>query len=254
MDSHSKGKSITFFMLIFVLIAASFASASSRRELETTQRELGNFQSLRINSKSVSIETFRSAGSARLEATLDSRRKLTVSERGNDVIIEVSQVRRVSLRGGRENIVLYIPNGKDVVLQAGSGSIKVEGLMFSELEVDVGSGSVDIDQCSGPTTIDVGSGSIRLNDVEGSFDVSTGSGSTKGEGIKLTNDSSFRAGSGSIELSILNTEDELAFDLDAGSGSIRVNDIRGADRVVVGSGNIEVTGRTGSGSQRYETR
>ena len=153
--------------------------------------------------------------------------------------------------GSREVVKLFMPSGVAADFRAGSGSVEVTGLRFDELSIEVGSGSATVRNSDGPMTIDVGSGSVRLDDVAGQFDLNSGSGSIKGEKVLLRGDSSFDAGSGRIEMSFLNNEDELSFDLDAGSGSIRVGDIRGGDRVIIGSGAIEVTGNTGSGSQEY---
>lgn len=102
--------------------------------------------------------------------------------------------------------------------------------------------------------IDIGSGSVELTDVAGEFIISSGSGSISGTGVTLTGDSLFDTGSGRVEMAFLNRMEELTFDLDSGSGSIRVDDIRDADRVIIGSGDIKVSGSTGSGSQEYRTR
>ena len=84
--------------------------------------------------------------------------------------------------------------------------------------------------------------------------LTNGSGGITGDSITLMGDSSFSNGSGRIDLSFGNSENELAFDLETETGSIRVGDVRSRDRVSHGSGYIKITGRGGSGRQKYEVR
>lgn len=234
-----------------IMMVAAVAGAFSRGELESTEHDLSDFDSVRLTTPSVKIEVVETSGRSRIEATLDSRRDIDITERGGDLVIEVSRILGITRIGRREVVKLFMQSGATADFRAGSGSVEVTGLRFDELSIAVGSGSINVRECEGSMTIDVGSGSVRLDDVAGEFELSSGSGSLKGEKVLLQGDSSFDAGSGKIEMSFLNTEDELSFDLDAGSGSIRVGDIRGGDRVIIGSGAIEVSGNTGSGSQEY---
>jgi len=245
---------IAIAVLIVAAAAIAIGVAGRAGTLETTARELGEFESLRVSAGSIPIEIAGAQGTPRLEASLDTRRELIVTEDGGALAVEVSENVGIFRLPRQEIIRLLVPEGTRTEIDSGSGSVEVDGVDFSQLVVDTGSGSVAIARSSAVVKIDVGSGSVDLTDVAGELTISSGSGSLSGDGVRLTGDSSFDTGSGSIDMVFLNSEDELAFDLDSGSGSIRVGGVKGADRVRLGSGEITVRGSSGSGSQEYRTR
>lgn len=254
MNQLNKSVRIGALALLAIVLTAGMATARGAGELISTERDLGNFESVRLSAGSVAIEVSPAASGPRLETLLDSRRTLNVTESGGALNIEVFRVRGFARTSRREKIKLFVPHGTQAEIDSGSGSVTVSGVDFSELSIDAGSGSVAVTGSSAEIRIDVGSGSVELADVTGELTISSGSGSVTGDKVTLTGDSLFDTGSGSIEMVFLNAENELSFDLDSGSGSIRVGGIRGADRIVFGSGDIKVTGSSGSGSQRYRTR
>jgi hypothetical protein len=256
---------------LLALVAVSGVLVGCRGELGSIERDLGQPDRVRIESRSVSVRASRATGNARFLAELDSRRRVTVDEQGSRVTVRLSRLQSF-VNTKDERIELLVPDGTTLEIDSGSGSVEIDGISLSALNVDVGSGSVTISTVDGPVRANTGSGSITLSDVTGDIraeagsgsiglsnvmgriDVQTGSGSVDGEMVRLTGDSSFDTGSGSIEVAFENREDELSFDLEAGSGSITVGQTSGADRIKYGSGSIEVTGESGSGAQTYRTR
>ena len=106
-----------------------------------------------------------------------------------------------------------MPKGVDVDIDDGSGSIEVHGT-GSALLINDGSGSITVSDVT-DVVVDDGSGSIDLRDISGDVQVEDGSGSIKVSRV-----------AGSIVI-------------DDGSGSIDVADVRGSFKVVdAGSGSV----------------
>lgn len=85
------------------------------------------------------------------------------------------------------------------------------------LDIDDGSGSMEIENVRGDIKLEDGSGSLKMTDVGGTIDVEDGSGSITINGV-----------GGDIAI-------------DDGSGSIRVRGVRGSVTVDDGSGSIDVS-------------
>ncbi len=285
---------IVLAMMVVMAVAAATATFArgvvSQIELVSVERDLGSIENLRLISGSMKIEVSQTHGGARLEAMLDSRRELKVTERGDGVVIEPTRITGIVSSARNEIIRLYLPANIGVEIESGSGSVTVNDIDLEELRIDSGSGSIEVSGTSGPLALSAGSGdirvtgsdgavmaesgsgshdyrdvkgeivanaesgSIRLDDVTGVLSISAGSGDLAGISVALTGDSSFTTLSGSIDMTFENSEDELSFDLDAGSGEIRVGDTHGANRMIIGTGGIEVRGRSESGDQDYTTR
>jgi len=91
----------------------------------------------------------------------------------------------------------------DVTIDDGSGSIDVNNV--ASLKIDDGSGSIDVENASGDVSIVDGSGSISVVHVKGSVTIDDGSGSIK----------------------VSDVENDLII-VDDGSGSLSISDVRGS--------------------------
>jgi hypothetical protein len=94
------------------------------------------------------------------------------------IVLEVSvpQGLSVNIDDGSGSIDVIDVAG-DVTIDDGSGSIDVDNV--ANLKIDDGSGSIDVDNASGDVSIIDGSGSISVNHVAGSVTIDDGSGSIK---------------------------------------------------------------------------
>jgi DUF4097 and DUF4098 domain-containing protein YvlB len=108
------------------------------------------------------------------------------------------------------------------------------------LQVDDGSGSIEISNVRGDVVLDDGSGSITMTDVGGTVEIDDGSGSISVQGVG--GDISINDGSGSIKVrgvagSVI---------IDDGSGSIDVSDVE-EDLIIVddGSGGLDFSNISG---------
>ena len=254
MTRHTTRTCVRYAAVVVGLLVAATVFAGPIGEIESAERELPDFDRLQVTVPGVSVEIVETRGIPRLVTRLNSRRELTVSARGGSIEIDVSRGWGLRRIWQREVVRLEISRGTIADIRAGSGSVDIYGVDFEDMRVDVGSGSVTVEDSRAPMTITVGSGRVELDDVTGALEISSGSGSIVGQRILLTDDSSFRTGSGRIDLLLDNAEEELSFDLDVGSGSIRVGAIRTSHRLRHGSGDIAIRGSSGSGSQEYQFR
>lgn len=117
------------------------------------------------------------------------------------------------------DLVVRIPRSMQVMIEDGSGSIRISGI-DGDLELEDGSGSITISTVGGSVAIEDGSGSITMEDIGGDVRIDDGSGSitiTRAGGTVSVSD-----GSGSI--TVTDAEDfELRED---GSGSVTLEGIR----------------------------
>jgi len=114
-----------------------------------------------------------------------------------------------------------MPEGMHLEVDDGSGSIEVANVR-GDIMLDDGSGSITMTDVGGNVEIDDGSGSIFVRGVGGDISINDGSGSIKVRGVAgsvIVDD-----GSGSIEVS--DVEEDLII-VDDGSGGLDFSNIAG---------------------------
>lgn len=156
---------------------------------------------VRVIEKKIRLSLEKSAGDANLDAWFESG--LMSFGSSPYIILEVS-----------------VPQGIAVNIDDGSGSIDIVDLA-GDLTIDDGSGSIDIKNVAN-VRIDDGSGSIDLVSAMGDVSIVDGSGSISVKHVQgsVTIDD----GSGSIEVTDIDSDLII---VDDGSGSLRFSDIRG---------------------------
>ena len=176
------------------------------------------------------------------------------------------------------DLTVTVPRGKRVALHLAAGEVSVtnvEGDILVDvhmanlttrgtkgvLDLDTGSGRVQVTDADGEVNLDTGSGSVTLTKIRGSrLRLDTGSGRVRGSDITVT-DLDVDTGSGDVELSAVRSQDIV---LDSGSGSVELelaDDVRSL-RVDSGSGDVtigiptnlgaEITAETGSGGIEFD--
>ena len=179
---------------------------------------------------------------------LDAREINLEASSGNISAKEMSGI--LSIRCSSGNITLSGQQGTTTA-RTSSGNLKIENVN-GNLKTHASSGNMQIFNIAGDVQADCSSGNIRLRDIEGALDIESSSGNIRGEGILLKANSRFKASSGNITIGLLNDEDDLSFDLDAGSGSLFAIGSRADDRLILKKGPIQVSGVTTSGNQDYK--
>ncbi|MCP5047460.1 MAG: DUF4097 domain-containing protein [bacterium] len=159
----------------------------------------------------------------------------------------------LSKKGSKAVLVSKIKSGIfSSIFRSGHAVINLEVRVPKKfaLDIDDGSGFIEISNVNGNVELDDGSGSIKCEDVGGTVKIDDGSGSIQLENIG--GDIDIEDGSGSIQVSKAGGD----VNLDDSSGGISVYDTKGSVTVDDGSGGILIDGvkkdvdikRAGSGS------
>ena len=121
----------------------------------------------------------------------------------------------------RISLQVQMPEGMHLNVDDGSGSIEIENVR-GDVVMDDGSGSLSMKGVGGEVRIEDGSGSITVSDVGGNLSINDGSGSITVDGVagSVTVDD----GSGSIDVS--DVEEDLII-VDDGSGGLNFSNIGG---------------------------
>lgn len=169
--------------------------------------------------------------------------KLSLEKRGNRAVL-ISGIRSSSsfLDWGEKRIDLTVkvPKNIDLDVEDGSGSIDIEDITGS-LEIDDGSGSIDIVKITGNIEIEDGSGTITIEGCNGNIDIDDGSGDI--EARDIDGEISIDDGSGSID--IRNADGDV--EISDGSGSIYINGVEKDVNIKTdGSGSIKVVNVKGN--------
>lgn len=140
---------------------------------------------------------------------------------------------------------LVVPAETKLISKTGSGHQEISGIA-GPAEVTSGSGSLRLADLAGSVRAHTGSGGITVSKLRGSVRAHTGSGSIRGEGVGLGTSAApgtrVNSGSSYADSSAIGSSG-AEIDFQTGSGSIRVDDVRGTVRARTGSGSIEVQGQ-----------
>lgn len=113
-------------------------------------------------------------------------------------------------------LLVDLPGQSPVNVEVGSGAMQLTG-QTGPVQVVIGSGGIQLRDTVAPATIRTGSGTISLSAVRGQVQASTGSGAITGTGLQLGG--SLESGSGAIRLNGLFASDLVVH---AGSGPISI--------------------------------
>ena len=158
-------------------------------------------KALKVIEKRMVLELKRDGDEARLDSWFEDGSFGLGHDAYIALEIEIPEGLAIDIDDGSGSIDVIDTRG-DVTIDDGSGSIDVENV--ASLKIDDGSGSIDVDGAAGDVSIIDGSGSISVVDVEGSVTIDDGSGSIRVTDV--TNDVTI---------------------IDGGSGSVTIRDVQG---------------------------
>lgn len=147
------------------------------------------------------------------------------------------------------NLDVRVPQNLALDIDDGSGAIEIAHIS-NDIQIDDGSGSIDIEDVDGKISIEDGSGSIDMVQVTGNVRIEDGSGSITLEKIK----GNLKIDDSSGEIKVEDVSGDV--NIDDSSGDMRIYKIGGSVVVDDGSGGIYIDGvekdviikRSGSGS------
>ncbi|MDG4832700.1 DUF4097 family beta strand repeat-containing protein [Solwaraspora sp. WMMD1047] len=149
---------------------------------------------------------------------------------GTELIIDVDCGRRCGV-----SYDLVVPPGLSVRGENGSGDVLLAGV--ADVNVKVGSGSIEITDATGAVTAETGSGDITVSDARAAVTARAGSGSITGHGL---GGGEVRAETGSGDITLALTS----------AASVRARADSGDVELLVPAGDFRVRVETGSGDQR----
>ena len=128
---------------------------------------------------------------------------------------------RINFRERVINLTVRAPKNMDVEVDDGSGEIDV-AQMNGDIQIDDGSGTITIRDIRGDVEVDDGSGTVDITGVAGSVTIDDGSGtidvSNVEENVEVTD------GSGSIYIDTVGGDVIIR---DDGSGGLRIRNVKG---------------------------
>lgn len=162
---------------------------------------------------------------------------LTARRSGSELHIDAHIPEKVVIFGffeARLDFGVVVPQNVPIVIEDGSGSLKVWNI--ASADVEDGSGSMNIRNVSGSLQIRDGSGEIEIEGVGGNVEIEDGSGEIVLRGV--TGNVEIEDGSGDIDIARVGGAVTIGED---GSGSIEIEQVKRS--VVIdddGSGSINV--------------
>ncbi len=231
-------------LLSFYFMFFSMTFSSTDRDDYTKEKTLslsaGNISKFEINCGSGSLEIrgdkraekievsatikVRNAPRNRAEELIKEDLELTLEKKGKRAVL-ISKFHRSSFFRRNTQIsvdlVVTIPKELDLDIDDGSGSIEIRDI-DGDIYIDDGSGGLKIRNIRGNVEINDGSGGLDIYNIEGDVEVDDNSGSIDIrdiDGSVIVSD-----GSGSINISGVGKNVTIR---DDGSGGVRIRNVRG---------------------------
>ncbi len=163
--------------------------------------------------------------------------KLSLKKRGRIAVL----VSKIDWRGSSSlfksaviNLTVTVPKNMGLNVDDGSGSMEIKDII-GDVKVDDGSGSMEIENITGNLNVDDGSGNIIIEGLKGDVDIDDGSG--KLEARDIQGDISIEDGSGSIYVKKI----DGSVTVRDGSGSINIDGIeKNVNILRSGSGGLNI--------------
>jgi len=228
---------ILVFLLAFLLLAALGFPAE---DVKTLNLPAQGIRELRIDCGAGSLSVVGSESLSAIEVTAkiltrgvdddekaafyEDHVRLTLEKKGDTAVL----VSLIEERGffswtddARIDLTVRMPRNMDLDIDDGSGSMDIENIE-GRVAIEDGSGDISVNGIIGALGVDDGSGGIEIIDVSGDVSVEDGSGSM--EIRKIGGSVSVDDGSGSI--TVEDVEKDVVFG-HTGSGGVSVHNARG---------------------------
>jgi hypothetical protein len=137
-----------------------------------------------------------------------------------DLDVSVPDTANVQVQSGSGDIEIAGPNG-NIVARSGSGDVTINGVQQGTVEADAGSGSVNVANVDAAMTLHSGSGDVDARNVDGQVNATDGSGDVSVRDSTLSGQSLLETGSGDVNFSGTLAPDG-SYQMRSGSGDVNV--------------------------------
>ncbi len=173
-----------------------------------------------------------------IERYLEDRMELTLRKSGDRAVL-VGRFRKkgigIAVRDTHIDLTVIVPKRMALEIDDGSGGIEIANIA-ARISIDDGSGSFHLRDAAGDILIDDSSGDIRIEGVEGSVEIDDSSGDIRL--VDVTGDVLIDDGSGSMTIRAIGGKVTVS----DGSGSIDIDGVGGDVHLRrTGSGGVDVT-------------
>jgi len=128
----------------------------------------------------------------------------------------------LEIDAGSGNLQLDRLASRKVSLEVGSGDTRISDLSADTAELDASSGNITIEKLTAKKlSVDTGSGDIKMYDVDAELVVETASGNIRAEQRAITYPMDMSTGSGDVTINTDEKPDNVQFKFSSGSGSLR---------------------------------
>lgn len=247
------GLAVSIISGIFHGIMMFTGFMDSENTYEDGDMEVREISSIEFNNLDVDIFAseliIREGDSYKVET---NNKYVKTKNEGNTLYIEEDEHRFFN-HVSDSKVVIYIPRDSklnEVNIETGAGSMSIDYLNTSNLDLDLGAGRVDISNliASNKTDIDTGAGEVIIgSSILNNLDLDLGVGSFKMT-AEISGNSTIDQGVGEVDLKLNGSKNDYSINLDKGLGNAIIDGSNINDDTVIGNGNskINISGGVGS--------
>ena len=178
-----------------------------------------------------------------------NNKEITAEKDNNKIIIK----EKGHFRSKKSEVIITIPRDmilNDAIIDTGAGKINIENLKAENFSLDIGAGSVQINNLVVTKNCDIDGGAGNVVISNGSIynlDMDLGVGKTTITSI-LTGENEIDTGVGKLELNLIGSQNDYTLDISKGIGSISLDgkDLKDEEKVGTGSSLVKIDGGVGS--------
>ena len=178
-----------------------------------------------------------------------NNKEITAEKDNNKIIIK----EKGHFRSKKSEVIITIPRDmilNDAIIDTGTGKINIENLKAENFSLDIGAGSVQINNLVVTKSCDIDGGAGNVVISNGSIynlDMDLGIGKTTITSI-LTGENEIDTGVGKLELNLIGSQNDYTLDISKGIGSISLDgkDLKDEEKVGTGSSLVKIDGGVGS--------
>lgn len=235
------------------------------------------------NSGRYRIEVREESGT--LEIELDQKGLFNTGRDRGYIYLKGPRLMKMDVEVGSGTATISNVESEEFEVSAGSGKLDIQQVKAFEIELSAGSGELIVNELEGDSEVEVGSGLVRMNGIKGNVKLSGSSGRYQLEQVEglvnaslnsgnidlneveslgrlevssgrvkavnsgLSNQSIFKASSGSIQIQTFSDLTDFNYSLSANSGKVSVGENSASGNLNIDNGSpYTVSGSVSSGS------